>query len=913
MKNKVVLGVVLLAAAIGAFFLFGRRAETPTAPVAEKPTTAAPGKAAAPGPRPSSESGGEGGSAPPEVALDYEDDPAGALRLEGQVIDAEERPVGRAVVTLSSNPPRTIKSEADGSFVFDKLVGRTYSVAARKDDDTGGPVTVRLTGKTEPVVIRLAPAGGVEVTVVDQKTRKPVAGADVEIDPELEVQGRTGADGKVTLRGVQGGWQDVTARADGYAPAHSFLEVTGKAGVTDKVTVELQQGAAVSGKVVDATGKPVEGARVRAVAASALFGIGQGGKKDEQITNAAGAFTFPALPAGTFRITASHEKHGPGSSPPLNLDGQAARRDVVVTLEAGGRVSGKVVRSSGDAVASAAVRVVMSEAGWTWAPTRQVFTDDHGKFEITGLARKPVELVAIEEEASSKTVPLDLAAKPEQTDVTLTLDIEGVIAGTVVTASGEPVPEAQVLAMPELGRRMDPSEFRLRGPAQDVTDSGGKFELKGLVEGTYRLRAARAKRSEERMWMREATAAKVGDKNVKIVLQNDGKVKGSVLFADGSAPESFNVSAGFGHGEPFSGEGGKFEIDAQAGKVVLTVNGAGFVNKTVTGVEVKPDETTDVGTITVEKGRSISGRVLRPDGSGVAGAKVLAGGQLMGSGSELSSGGLFGGAPGQKSATTGDDGSFVLAGVNAKGLVVVADHPTEGRSSMVRIPAGDASTTLDLVLKPLGALEGKVTSGGKPMASSIVLAMPQQAARGNFIVQSGEDGTYRYDKLAPDTYRVTAVQRGGPMGGAMHSKVVTVEAEKTVHLDLEVPASGVKVTMKVKPPEGVTLTTAQVFLVSGSFTAPTADVFNEKFGELGPGSTHQGFMLKAEPVKFENVEPGPYSACAIPIPGDINSPADMMKLRDSPEKLLVACQPVTIAKDPAEQEVTVTVPAPPPL
>jgi RNA polymerase sigma-70 factor (ECF subfamily) len=48
-----------------------------------------------------------------------EDDPTGALRLEGQVIGADENPVGGAIVAIDTNPPRTVTSEADGSFAFD--------------------------------------------------------------------------------------------------------------------------------------------------------------------------------------------------------------------------------------------------------------------------------------------------------------------------------------------------------------------------------------------------------------------------------------------------------------------------------------------------------------------------------------------------------------------------------------------------------------------------------------------------------------------------------------------------------------------------------------------------------------------------------------------------------------------------
>src|SRR5689334_11885517 len=65
----------------------------------------------------------------PSVLTD--DDPKGALRLEGQVVDADDKPVAGATVVLASNPPRTTKSEDDGGFAFDGLVGRPYTLTAR--------------------------------------------------------------------------------------------------------------------------------------------------------------------------------------------------------------------------------------------------------------------------------------------------------------------------------------------------------------------------------------------------------------------------------------------------------------------------------------------------------------------------------------------------------------------------------------------------------------------------------------------------------------------------------------------------------------------------------------------------------------------------------------------------------------
>src|SRR5262245_27658711 len=117
------LGVAAIAIAV----VMTRRSSGP-APA----TVVAPGErprgVAVPGParrRAAAAAAGEGPAVEPE--------PAGLLRLEGQVVDEAERPVAGATVTLSSTPRRQVTSEGDGSFVFEHLVPRTYTVSATKE------------------------------------------------------------------------------------------------------------------------------------------------------------------------------------------------------------------------------------------------------------------------------------------------------------------------------------------------------------------------------------------------------------------------------------------------------------------------------------------------------------------------------------------------------------------------------------------------------------------------------------------------------------------------------------------------------------------------------------------------------------------------------------------------------------
>ena len=81
---------------------------------------------------------------------------------------------------LGANPPRTATTEADGGFAFDALVGRPYTLVARATQGIAGPVTARLTEKSDPVVLHLRPGAKVTVSVVGGDG-KPIDGATVEL------------------------------------------------------------------------------------------------------------------------------------------------------------------------------------------------------------------------------------------------------------------------------------------------------------------------------------------------------------------------------------------------------------------------------------------------------------------------------------------------------------------------------------------------------------------------------------------------------------------------------------------------------------------------------------------------------------------------------------------------------------
>ncbi|HTM23172.1 MAG TPA: carboxypeptidase regulatory-like domain-containing protein [Kofleriaceae bacterium] len=855
--------------------------------------------------------GGDG----PQVLAD--DDPPGTLTLEGQVVSGPGNdPVGGALVVLDSHPPRSVRSEADGSFEFTGLVARPYDVAARAPTGIAGPVSVRLTGATEPVILHLAAAPSVEVTVVAVSDRRPIAGATVELRGTAEDRAVTDGEGKATFAQVVPDNYAVVASAPGHARASAWIQVP-SGDVTATTTLALRAGAPVSGRVLAPDGGPAPGARV------VFSGVSDWSQQadprhDAVVTDGEGRFRFEALPAGTFRFTARHDQHAPGVSDLVTLDGQTEKREVIIRLEVGAVLSGLVKSNDGKPVASARVRAAVKTTGFDWVPPRQTFTDGDGKFSLAALPRRVVEAAATGDAASSKNTDVDLTGGDQQ--VTLVLDLTASIAGTVVDTKGEPVEGAQVTAWESPGaagngRRPRPPGGgfnRLSDGHQELTDAGGRFELHGLDDDTvYALRAAPpGATGEGRMFLRDPVEAKSGTRDVKITLPADGGVKGVVAYDDGSAPGMFTVSVGFRSSTPFASKDGSFHLgDLPPRTYSVTVAGPGFQTRTVPNVVVKDGEVADVGTITVVKGRVISGRVTA-GGAPVAGATVQAGRRLFGSGSSSKAAFNPFGGEGVKETTTDDAGSFTLMGVGTGDLSLVAEHETQGRSLTLAIRGTRESVhDLELQLQPFGALEGVVTSAGKPVEGVRIGAQSQSAPGAVFGVATGSDGKFRYDRLAPDTYKVSVVTGGMMSQMGFHSRVVTVQSGQTAKLTLEVTEGAIALTVQPKAdkPTGFAIVNA----VRGAIAVHSARELEAAIAAMGEGFSALSMSIRGNPARLENLQPGDYTVCVTPYPTEVSGMSDIMGyMQREGDNLKVFCEKTTVAADPTEQTTVIEVELP---
>ncbi|HEY3446039.1 MAG TPA: carboxypeptidase regulatory-like domain-containing protein [Myxococcales bacterium] len=833
------------------------------------------------------------------IAPTRDADRPGLLALEGYVVDESGQPVPAASVSLDATPPRRAQTDREGYFSFSGLVGRTYEVGARKDEAVVGPLRVAVKRDGEPILLRLRRGAALEVLVVDARDDRPLAGAEVELLGASGQKASCDGRGIAALHGVAPGRFQLRASADRHAPERKEVFPSAKPGEIDRVRFSLLPGAEIAGTVVDPSGRPAKDASVELeVAGAALFLLPDG---ESARTDDGGAFRFPAVSEGSYRLRASHVDHAPAVSAPFDADGATAQPRHWLQLGQGGRVLGRVVTAAGEPAPFAEVQVVPDKAPSLEA-SRRLFCDERGAFEIAGLPRVAVALSAVGEAASSSHVVVDLARQEEAREVVLKLEQDGEIGGVVVGPDGAPRAEVVVRLAD------DPPVLGLPVPAlAELTGPDGKFLLRGLKPGRHTVQAVPPGSPFPRLSASDAEQAHAevptGTHDVKLVL-DDGSVRGRLRFADGGSPASFRVQLDDDPAdrETFSGAGGAFALSrVPAGGHKLTFTGPEFFQKSLAAV-VPSGGPVDLGESVVDRGRSVRGKVVDGQGAPVGGARVIAA-QSFGNELDKILGNPEAYEKGQETVS-GESGEFSIDGLDPDARVLLADHPAKGTSEHVALPAR-AGGPVTLTLRPPGSISGTLTRGGKPVQGAVTAVRQSgddQLAR--FFVTSESDGSYRIDRLPAGGYRVG-------WGGAYRLDLLTVIVEndekeqdltlasgENRRLDLEIPALP---TLMVQVTSGGKAIESTLFLGGPDLRAATAPELDDALSNKSVrwiGSDWWSVMSDEQPphtAVISSVAPGAHTLCAQRGSMHSGDPA-------------LSCRPITVTATPEVQRMVIELP-----
>lgn len=672
------------------------------------------------------------------LATDSRSAPKGARVELHPAVETYDAAVLRLTRGEEAPPIASARPSADGTFELTAPESGLYRVVVRADRAASMEYPLLpLTEDADLAPVQMIPGSPTPAQLLGAGGR-PLAGADVRTtSPEFppgwsfggwrrtEESVRTGEDGKAVLQAVH--YEGLNL----YAIHPGFLGLASAArqerGLPDRVEVLARPARSI--EVRDAEGRPVAGALVR----WRSWPVGVTGQDGRLRT---------VLP-------------GP-EEPPLTIEGPSGERGQVPHAAASGNQPlvvrlGRPEVVAGRVVDAASKAPVAGALVWASPSSPPVRTDAAGRFRLT-LPRREARLEAVAPGyLRSERQPVPRAGA----EAVLSLRPAAALEGRVEDSQGNPVSWAY-LSIPEPGQ---PRSRRGTGNAWSRAD--GRFRLPGLLpRGSYEITASREGFLNATVQARTPLAGRPSAP-VKIVLGAGQTAFGRIVDEAGQpVAEAFLI---LGNGGPVemaeafevvSDAEGRFEIRGiPLGLYALFVDHPGFAPFERPEIKIASGPPADLGTITLQPGAVIEGRVTNRRGAPVEGAEARVG--------------YFPHMPLRSmppATRTGRDGRFRLGGLRPGARYdLEIGHPDHPR---VKVPGVEAPTTEPVVIELSVArrIAGRVVGpAGEPVPNASLSSVQEReigfGGHGFSTSRSVESightdlrGEFRTDSLPPGTF-----------------------------------------------------------------------------------------------------------------------------------------------------------------
>jgi len=714
------------------------------------------------------------------------------------VIEAETgQPVSGAEIFV--NGIKRGETDADGAcFVDDVSEGRCVVAAFREGFARGMKVVTLERGKQSEVEILLKP-GGVLMGVVLSETGETVPDASVRLqDPTQPRQTirhvLTDINGIFSFDGLEleRPYELTVIHGDFVKKVVTDLKVPADRRSL-QVEVILDRGALLRGRITDAQGKPIEGAKV------SLMMQGR-----YAFTAQDGVYVLDRLETGTGIVLVSAKGYRPEKRQIVIQDGEN-KEDF--TLDKGHRIVGRVLGEDGKPLKDVRIYAYSRTLG----TVEDTVTGADGVFALTSLPKESVMLRFVAEGYSDPLLPpVTVDGKP----LTVVMEKTGHILGKVVNENGEPVKSFVLRLRPGKHRAGERVAQLARVAGQlKVDNEQGLFEIKGLTVGApYRLYVFAGDYAVKEI---ERVVATRQDDPTRITVRLDRGVSFSGRVVDANTGEPISgaevmvlekglafLRAGFARA-PISyartavtGANGEFEIQhISRGYHTVTIKHKDYAGLTISRANFGSGEAMSDRARRILRGTAYPLPPPGPEGVCNAIIKLKKGGTLVGyclnrDGKPL---------PGIKlvitgigvSAITDDNGYFELKNLpEGKHTLNLYDRRADTLLSRwismrweVEAKASE-KTAIELVLYEGVPVRGKLVSGGQGVRGYVTI-QPQDAAYPQYVLPTNVEGVFALPGLKPGRYMVTA-RTYDRRWRRSKTRVVTIDVEKGKKNEFEI-------------------------------------------------------------------------------------------------------------------------------
>lgn len=666
--------------------------------------------------------------------------------LSGVSVTATETPAGtrggmimRSIIIagMMGDEEDVVRSGRDGTFTLRVKEG-TYDFSFKREGYA--PKQVRAQNVTTAGAPTIETSLEQAVEISGRVTRGGMGIPDVNVNSfgGADSSAVTGPDGSFTLGGLSPGSTRVMLRKE----ADFIQEQRSFTAPARDVVIDLPAGGRVTGRVIEkGTNKAITSFQA-GVSTSRSGGmmVMMGPPQLKSFTSEDGSFTLENVPAGAMNVVASAPGFANGRS---NVDVEEGKTtsDVVIELETGVRLVGKVTGPNGAALSEAAVEVRPSPTGSfaRGGGMRRAMTDANGEFSLESLdpGEETFEISHPKYVATSKTITL----KGREMRMDVQLSGGQRVTGTVVTDSGMPVADAEVSAFTAAGMSGDNAR----------TNSSGQFEFGSLSAARYRFTASKTGYVDG---VADDVDVSSGG-NVRIQLRTGGTVYGRVTGLTEKELSGTTVTARSGRTSSSAAvdPSGNFRIEgAPTGTVQVsaTTSSQSFMERRSSGtqtVEVTAGSAQQV-TLEFRSDTVVRGRVTR-NGMPLGGAMVMFQPR--------------GGSRANASTSADESGNYSVSGLEEGEYSVMVTDVQRVNPYQTTYQVRGGVATFDIDYK-VASVRGRVIDAGtnEPIAEATVNFRPSQSGEMRLMraVTTDANGNFTMESVSPGSYQITASRDG---------------------------------------------------------------------------------------------------------------------------------------------------------